>query len=231
MNSERGREFKAERNRGLQPVFQGVVMCPEAAEPDDSQLMHRIGRGDEIAFAALMERHSAALLAFISRTLGSASAAEDLTQDCFLRVFRAAPKYQPSARFRTWLFTIAMNVCRNHHRARGRRPERSLEELTSRDDGPRMNVASDDDGPRGDLEREELRRRVRCAVEGLPAQQRVALVLARYEGLSLVEISQVMGNSVMAVKSLLNRARENLRQTLERDLEDHLTVLEGRSGG
>jgi len=166
-------------------------------------------KGDERAFDRLVEAYSERLFALFTRFMGSAPEREDLVQETFLRVLRARDAYRPSARFSTWLYRIAFNLAVN--RSQRSHPEGSL------DEGLAPARAPSDDGitdPSADMEREDVVRAVRAAIDALPAHQRMALVLARFEELSLAEIAEVMGSSEKAIKSLVHRARENLRAQL-----------------
>ena len=165
--------------------------------------------GEERAFERLVEAYSERLFALFTRFLGPVAEREDLVQETFLRVLRARDSYQPTARFSTWLYRIAFNLAVN--RSQRSRPEASL------DEGPAGEVWTRDaetPEPSAGLEREDVVRAVREAIGSLPDTQRMALVLARYEELSFVEIAEVMGSSEKAIKSLVHRARENLRARL-----------------
>ena len=166
-------------------------------------------KGDESAFDRLVEAYSERLFALFTRFMGSAPEREDLVQETFLRVLRARDAYRPTARFSTWLYRIAFNLAVN--RSQRSHPEGSL------DEGQVPTRAPDDEGapdPSAGMERDDVVRAVRAAIDSLPAHQRMALVLARFEELSLAEIAQVMGSSEKAIKSLVHRARENLRAQL-----------------
>ncbi len=170
--------------------------------------------GDERAFDRIVESYSDKLYALFTRFLGNVPEREDLVQETFLRVLRSRGSYQPSARLSTWLYRIAFNLAVN--RSERARSEPSLEaggplELSARD-----THASD---PSAELERDDLVEAVRAAIAALPAAQRMAMVLARYEELSLAEIADVMGSSEKAIKSLVHRARESLRLRLAPFLE------------
>ncbi|MFT7616548.1 MAG: RNA polymerase sigma-70 factor (ECF subfamily) [Planctomycetota bacterium] len=187
----------------------------------DVQLMLRVRNGDDEAFATIVEKHASMLVNFMYRYVGCRVTGEDLAQDVFMRVFRAAPNYEPKARFKTWLLTIATNICLNQKRWEKHRNHLSLSR-DDQDDGPRGSVELDSgaESPDDSMEKEELRERVRDAIAGLPEKQRAALLLRRYEQLSYAEIATSLGLSLMAVKSLLNRAKEGLKERLGRDLED-----------
>jgi len=165
--------------------------------------------GDERAFERLVETYSERLYALFTRFMGPVAEREDLVQETFLRVLRARDGYQPTARFSTWLYRIAFNLAVN--RSQRTRPESSLEESGSNECTSREAPVSE---PSSDLEREDVVRAVREAISSLPDAQRMALVLARYEELSFAEIAEVMGSTDKAIKSLVHRARENLRARL-----------------
>ena len=176
-------------------------------EDPDVGLMLRFQRGDEAAFDELVRKHSRTVLNLVYRYLGDATLAEDAAQDVFVKVYRARSKYAPRARFSTWLHRIAVNHCLNEIRTRRARPasETDLANLLEEPSG---------EHPDRLLSRQELRRAVRAAVDGLPPQQRMAVILARYEEMSYEEIRDAMGMSMEAVKSILFRAKENLQKAL-----------------
>jgi RNA polymerase sigma-70 factor, ECF subfamily len=183
-------------------------------------------RGDEAAFERLVETYSGQLYALFTRFLGPAPEREDLVQEVFLRVIRHRERWQPTARFSTWLYRIAFNISVN-------RTQRSLGSgslgLGSLGVGP-LGLASlepggvdvafpaDLDGhgeePSASLERKDAVRAVRAAIASLPEAQRMALVLAKYHELPYADIAVVLRSSEKAVKSLVHRARENLRERL-----------------
>ncbi len=170
----------------------------------DAELMARLGRGDLAALGALAERHQNRVLSLAFRLLGDWHKAEDITQETFLRLRQAAHKYEPQARFTTWLYRIVHNLSMDQRRKATRDPV-SLDTMQTEQEDPAA----------GDVpERRELARQVRDAVNGLAERQRRAIILHRYEGLSHVEISEVTGWSKSAVESLLVRAYENLRKKL-----------------
>jgi len=174
--------------------------------------MASFARGDLSAFDQLIVRHQQSVIDTIYRLIGDAATAEDLAQEVFLNIFRAAPKYKPTAAFRTWLFRITRNVCYNELRRRARHPV-VLE-------GPQsgispLNVPDEKAAqPFETMTAEERGRLVRAAIEKLPPAQRLAVILRRYEGLSYSEIAETMDKTVPAVKSLLSRAKSSLTESL-----------------
>lgn len=168
--------------------------------------------GDESAFERLVEAHSERLFALFTRFAGPVPEREDLVQETFLRVLRARDSYEPRAAFATWLYRIAFNLAVN--RSQRTRPTDSLEAGAGGRE-PEDPAAR----PGADLERDDVVQAVRAAIASLPEKQRMALVLARYEELSFAEIAGVLDSSEKAVKSLVHRARENLRERLAPFLE------------
>lgn len=184
------------------------------ADPD-AALMQAFQRGDESAFAKLVDRHRERVFRLACRYLGDQNAAEDLAQESFVRVYRAKNTWRPEARFSTWLYRVTANACLNELRAR--KVRRGVESVAPA--GPGGEAALDPADGRGEapadaLVRKETAERVREAVARLPDDQRLAVVLSKYEGLSYRELADALSRSVPAVKSLLVRARENLRREL-----------------
>ncbi len=177
--------------------------------------------GDERGFDRLVEHYSGRVWALLTRFLGPVSSREDLVQEVFLRVIRSRSRYEPSARFSTWLYRIAFNVCVNERERRlGRGPLFEGE--------PGVPQGADWEDPRGldppaELERSDAVEAVRRAIAELPERQRMALLLARYEELSYDEIGAVLGSSEKAIKSMIHRARETLREKLAPFLQEEKT--------
>jgi RNA polymerase sigma-70 factor (ECF subfamily) len=186
-----------------------------AAADYDVGLMLRFQKGDELAFQELVERNHGRVIGLIFRFVGDASDAEDLAQEVFLRIYRARKTYRPAAKFSTWMFRITANVSLNALRSRAnRKDDVSIEQVTDYGDGPRAMPDPESVMPDDNLHREELQEKVREAVAELPEKQQVAVVLNKYEGMSYAEIADTIGCSTMAVKSLLARARDNLKDRL-----------------
>jgi RNA polymerase sigma-70 factor (ECF subfamily) len=185
-------------------------------DADDLRLMRLVGRGDTVAFEELVEKHQALVAGTIGRMLGSNSDVEDIAQQVFIRVWKSARRYVPRAKFTTWLLKITRNLVFNELRRTKRRaqvplqPEAAPEETPVKDE---TNLAPD-----ASLLEAELQRTIEEAILQLPEAQRMALVLRRYEQLSYEQIAEVLGLSVPAVKSVLFRARSELRSRLSKYL-------------
>jgi len=188
----------------------------EAAVRDyDAQLMLAFQGGDERAFQELIERNHSRVIGLAYRFVGSRPEAEDLAQEVFLRIFRARRTYRPTAKFSTWMFRIAANVSLNALRDRARRRDDISIGRLSGEDQESFTVP-DPGAPAPDhrMGRSELEQKVREAIGELPEKEQIAVVLNKYEGLSYADIARTLGCSTMAVKSLLARARENLKERL-----------------
>ena len=185
-------------------------------DADDLRLMQLVGRGDTGAFEQLIERHQALVAGTVARMLGSNSDVEDIAQQVFIRVWKSARRYVPRAKFTTWLLKIARNLVFNEMRRTKRRahvplqPEAGAEDPPLKDD---LNLAPD-----VSLLETELQQTIEEAILQLPETQRMALVLRRYEQLSYEQIGEVLDLSVPAVKSVLFRARSELRLRLNKYL-------------
>lgn len=175
----------------------------------DIGLMLRFQGGEEAAFEQLVLKHQKGVLNVVYRYLGDRALAEDAAQEVFIKVYRARRSYRPQAKFSTWLYRIAVNHCLNEIRARRSAPSgpAPIEEIVEEPDGQH---------PDARMNKEDLQRAVKEAIASLPENQRVAVILARYEELSYEEIAEALQVSLEAVKSLLFRAKENLRQRLAR---------------
>jgi RNA polymerase sigma-70 factor (ECF subfamily) len=191
----------------------------------DVRLMLRVRDDDADAFRQLVERHQDRLTSLLAYQTGRPDLAEDLAQDVFLRVYRSRKRYEPGSKFTTWLFTIAGNVGLNALRTLARRREVRLAGGAADETGgfsttgaPEPTAASAA-MPTRLADSAELRDAVRAAVGALSERQRLAVMLAKFEHLGYAEIGEVMQMTPQGVKSLLARARENLRAALEPYLE------------
>jgi len=182
----------------------------------DVELMADVATGDTRAFREIVERYQRQVMSTVYRFTGDYYEAEDLTQEVFIRVFKAAKRYKCKAKFKTWLFRIVINLCLNYRRDRAKRRSESLDAPVVTNEGEVMREVSAPDGDIPDvaLEEREIRERVRDAIDSLPGNQRVAVILQRFEEMSYKEIADALETSVSAVESLLFRARRNLREKL-----------------
>lgn len=189
----------------------------DPSQDPDTQLMLRVKRGDRDSFTELVERWKHPVIGFIHRTLPDPDEAEDLAQATFVQLWRTAGRYQPTARFSTFLFTIARNLCLNEIRRRVRHPADSLDEPRPDDEEHPLRQIEDRRQPAAGDEatRSELFRLVEEALSALPEKQRTALVLCREGELSYEEIAAVLDTSLQATKSLIHRARETLKARLK----------------
>ncbi len=183
----------------------------------DTLLMLRVKAGDLAAFEALVEKYKQPLLNLLYRTLPDATEAEDLAQGVFVQVYKSAPRYKASAKFSTWLFTIARNLCLNEIRRRSRHPAEPLYPPTPTPGTETERPLPDlhRAGPAETLLQGELERKVEEAVRALPENQRMAILLCRQGDLPYEEIARVLGCSLSATKSLIHRARETLKARLK----------------
>jgi RNA polymerase sigma-70 factor, ECF subfamily len=189
-----------------------------ALRDPDIRLMLRVRNDEPGAFAELVEQYQHRLVAVMHHLVGNLQEAEDLAQEVFLRVYRARKKYHPRAKFSTWLFTIANNLALNCLRSRQRKPVVPLDVSESGPLGPRPAEQLVQDRarqPAQRLQQQELAAVIQQALDGLNERQRMAVVLNKFEDMSYEEIAQVMNLSTKAIKSLLSRARTNLREALQ----------------
>lgn len=188
------------------------------ADPD-VRLMLEVRDGNAAAFEELMRRYQNRLVTVLEHLVGKRGHAEDLAQEVFLRVYQSRERYVPGSKFSTWLFTIANNVAANSLRSRSRRRE---VQVTASDNGDRepptleqMAQAASGLMPTRQLDKAELRDVVRAALDTLNERQRLAVLLCKFEEMSYTDIAVAMEMSPKAIKSLLARARDNLREVLE----------------
>lgn len=196
----------------------GETSTQMALRDPDIRLMLRVRDDDNAAFAELVELYHQRLVNVMHHLVGNPEEAEDLAQEVFLRVYRGRKKYHPQAKFSTWLYTIANNLAINHLRSRQRRVVLPLNLRDSGPLGPRpaeQLVHDRDHQPHQRIQQQELVGIIRQALETLNERQRMAVVLNKFEDMNYAEIAEVMGMSQKAVKSLLSRARDNLRTALK----------------
>jgi RNA polymerase sigma-70 factor (ECF subfamily) len=185
-------------------------------DAEDVRLMRLVSRGNTSAFEELIERHQALVAGTVARMLSSNSDVEDIAQQVFIRVWKSARRYVPRAKFTTWLLKITRNLVFNELRRTKRHAHVPLQSEPGAEDPPlkdETNLAPD-----ASFLESELQRTIEEAILQLPETQRMALVLRRYEQLSYEQIAEVLDLSVPAVKSVLFRARSELRSRLTKYL-------------
>ena len=189
---------------------------PANLDPD-AALMLRVKQGDRAAFAVLVQKYQQPVMNFVRRTLRDETEAEDLAQNVFLQVYKSASRYVSTAKFSTWLFTIARNLCLNEIRRRSRHPTESLDTTHPESEDQPLHQFEDkktSSAPESLLQR-ELEGKITQALADLPENQRTALLLCRQDELSYEEIAQVLDCSLSATKSLIHRGRETLKHKLK----------------
>ncbi len=186
---------------------------------EDLALMAKVARGDENAFAKIVDKHQHAVLGTVAKMTNQSSDTEDIAQQVFIRLWKSAERYQPTAKFTTFLFTITRNLVFNATRKKSGKNEYSFDALEGK---WRQSIEdkSSDSRPDKSIEQTELRQIIDQAISSLPEKQRLAVILRRYEKMPYEEIAETLGISVPAVKSQLFRARTALRESLGEYLKE-----------
>jgi RNA polymerase sigma-70 factor (ECF subfamily) len=209
----------ATQRRPFSLNMSGHETAPPGRTPEDAEdirLMGLVSAGETPAFEQLVERHQRLVIGTVGRMLGTHSDAEDIAQQVFVRVWKNAKRYVPRAKFTTWLLKITRNLVFNELRRRSRHPQVPLQSESDEEERPLKDEHAV--GPDASLLQDELQRAVDAAIADLPETQRMAVILRRYEELSYEQIAETLDQSVSAVKSLLFRARTELRESLKRYL-------------
>ncbi|MCK4244567.1 MAG: sigma-70 family RNA polymerase sigma factor [Candidatus Omnitrophica bacterium] len=181
----------------------------------DSEVMLRVKKGEIAAFNQILEKYQRPIINFICRFVGSREEAEEIAQEVFLRIYLARGRYRPKAKFSTYIYRIAKNLSLNS--LRKKRPQIvSLDKPISGEEGEieREFPNSHQISPAEALEKKEIQLLVKKALDSLPIPQKTAIILNRYNDLSYEEIGKIMNLSLPAVKSLLHRAKENLKEKI-----------------
>ncbi|HEV2469964.1 MAG TPA: sigma-70 family RNA polymerase sigma factor [Candidatus Sulfotelmatobacter sp.] len=188
-----------------------------AAELSDAEVMLRVKAGDQTAFDFLVQKYRRAMVSFMYRMARNSAVAEDLAQEVFLRVYRSRENYEASAKFTTWLYRIATNLAVNHARdTRHERPEVQVS-LDEPDDetGTTLEVPDRSLNVEQAIVQRERMMAIRRKVEALPEQQKLAVIMHKYQQMDYKQIAEVLKKSESATKSLLFRAYETLREQLK----------------
>ncbi|MGD0799749.1 MAG: sigma-70 family RNA polymerase sigma factor [Terracidiphilus sp.] len=203
---------------GAAPVIRPDERRTSDLDPaSDAAVMLRAAEGDEQAFNYLAEKYHRPIIHFLFRMVRNQAIAEEMAQEVFLRVYRSRQSYRAEARFTTWLYRIATNLAVNH--ARDTKHEQAARHvyLDAPDDetGAKPDVAGNEQSVEQRLLVAERMKAIRAHVAALPERQRMAVVMHKYQGMDYREIGQVLKLSESAVKSLLFRAYQTLRDTLK----------------
>jgi RNA polymerase sigma-70 factor (ECF subfamily) len=176
-----------------------------------------VKQGDSSAFGELVDKYKQPVMNLAYRMLRDLTEAEDLAQNVFVQVHKSASRYEVSAKFSTWLFTITRNLCLNEIRRRSRHPTDPLEaSYPEQEDQPlRQFEDRKTASPPDTLLHSELEQKIEQALAELPENQRTAILLCRQDELSYEDIAEVLGCSMSATKSLIHRGRETLKQKLK----------------
>jgi RNA polymerase sigma-70 factor (ECF subfamily) len=191
----------------------------DKANEEDLALMAKVARGDENAFAEIVGKHQHAVLGTVAKMTNQSSDTEDIAQQVFIRLWKSAERYKPTAKFTTFLFTITRNLVFNATRKKSGKNEYSFDALEGKW-SQSIEDKSSESRPDKSVEQTELRQIIDQAISSLPEKQRLAVILRRYERMPYEEIAETLGISVPAVKSQLFRARTALRDSLGRYLKD-----------
>ena len=186
---------------------------------EDLALMADVARGDENAFAKIVEKHQPAVLGTVAKMTNQSPDTEDIAQQVFIRLWKSAERYQPTAKFTTFLFTITRNLVFNATRKKSGKNESSFDALEE-NWGQSIEDKNSASRPDKSIEQNELRQEIDRAISSLPEKQRLAVILRRYEKMPYEEIASTLEISVPAVKSQLFRARTALRESLGRYLKE-----------
>jgi len=179
----------------------------------DAELVLRVQQGDKGAFDLLVRKYQQRVGKLVSRFISDRSEVEDVTQEAFIKAYRALPNFRGDSAFYTWLYRIATNTAKNYLVAAGRRPPRSDVDITSGATEQGFELVGDN-SPEGEMASEEIRRTIRQALEQMPEELSLALTMCEFDGLSYDEIAEVMECPIGTVRSRIFRARQSLDQKL-----------------
>ena len=182
---------------------------------EDLVLVERFKQGDNAAFEALVKKYQRSVLNLVYRFTGETNRAEDLTQEVFVRLYRALGGFEAKARFFTYLYRVTLNLCLKERERDHRRRTYSLDDRGVEDDARPREVEDPAGSAEDEVERRDTARIVREAIMSLPDEQRTAVILHRYHGLSYEELAETLEISLAAVKSRLHRAKLALKERLK----------------
>ena len=188
-----------------------------SAREADAELVQRVQAGDKQAFNLLVSKYQRRVIRLLSRLIRDPAEIEDVTQEAFIKAYRALPNFRGESAFYTWLYRIAVNTAKNYLAAQGRRP-RTVSEFQGGDDGESfeaIDVVEDNNTPESAMLTRQVAETVNRAIEALPEDLRTAITLREIEGLSYEEIAQAMSCPIGTVRSRIFRAREAISEQLK----------------
>jgi len=189
-------------------------MKEPSAEPTDHQLVVRVQKGDKRAFDLLVLKYQFKLQAIVGRFIRDIDEVADVTQEAFIKAYRAIPNFRGDSQFYTWLYRIAVNTAKNHLVSKSRRPVSSDVDIADAEQFSNNERLLDEATPEDELLRDELQRVIDDALVALPEDLRTALTLREFEGLSYEDIAAVMDCPVGTVRSRIFRAREFIDESV-----------------
>lgn len=185
------------------------------AKDTDKELVRRVQKGDRYAFDLLFSRYQHKILNLVARYLKDPQDVEDVTQEAFIKAFRALPRFRGESAFYTWLYRIAINTAKNHRVARGRRPPGVDVDMEDAEYMDGADALREGESPEAALERDELSAAIDLAIAQLPDDLRSAVTLREFDGLSYEQIAHIMDCPVGTVRSRIFRARESIDAHIE----------------
>ena len=189
------------------------------AAQTDQQLVEKVQAGDKRAFDLLVLKYQAKILALVSRYVQDSHEVQDVTQEAFIKAYRALPRFRGDAAFYTWLYRIAINTAKNHLVSRGRRPPGSDVDVEDAEYYEAGGALRDQENPENQLFRAELEKVVNTAIKELPDDLRAAVTLREFDGLSYEDIADIMDCPVGTVRSRIFRAREAIDTRVQAQLD------------
>lgn len=192
--------------------FLSAIGRPGLAKDTDKELVRRVQLGDRRAFDLLFARYQHKILSLVSRYLWDPQDVEDVTQEAFIKAFRALPRFRGESAFYTWLYRIAINTAKNHLVARSRRPPGTDVDVDEAEFFDGADSLKDAESPESALARDQLSDAIDEAISRLPDDLRSAVTLREFDGLTYEQIAQIMDCPVGTVRSRIFRARESIEQ-------------------
>lgn len=193
-------------------IVAGVSLKPQ--KESDQQLVERVKRGDKRAFDMLVLKYQHKIVGLVSRYLRDQDEVVDVTQEAFIKAYRALPRFRGDSAFYTWLYRIAINTAKNHLVSKSRRPPDTDLDIDEGEFQDNSAVLRDIENPENNLATEQLETVVFKAIDDLPEELKVAVTLREFEGLSYEEIAEVMECPVGTVRSRIFRAREAIEKKI-----------------